>query len=63
MSKRILLIDSDEQLVGQSEFLRSMLDGRAGAWILANIADLRAGLAAIQATLMAHGAVLFGRTT
>ena len=57
------LIDSDEQLVGQSELLRSMLDGRAGAWILANIADLRAGLAAIQATLMAHGAVLFGRTT
>jgi hypothetical protein len=57
------LIETDEQLVGQAELLRSMVDGQAGAWIIANMADLREGLAAIQATLREREGVLEARTT
>jgi hypothetical protein len=56
------LIETDERLVGQSELLRAMVDRQASAWITANMADLRDGLAAIQTTLREREGVLSGRT-
>ena len=52
------LIAVDERLIGQSELLRTMVDGRSAAAIIEALADLQAGLAAIQATLVERQAVL-----
>jgi hypothetical protein len=51
----------DEQLIGQCELLRSMVAGRDGAWLSANLADLEGGLAAIDSTLRDRAALLMGR--
>lgn len=56
------LIQCDEQLVGQCELLRSLLDRQDGASILQNAAALESGLDAIRATLQKREAALFNRT-
>ena len=56
-----VLIDYDEQLVGQCDLLRSMVNGQDGASILKNLRDLESGLEAIRATLHKREAVLFDR--
>lgn len=56
------LIACDEQMIGQAELLRSMVERRAGGWMLENLADLEAGLAALDGTLARREAVLLGRT-
>ena len=48
----------DEQLVGQCELLRSMVDRQDGGALLAKISDLEAGLEAIRATLNNRAAAL-----
>jgi hypothetical protein len=55
------LIHYDEQLVGQCDLLRSMVNKQDGASILKNLPDLESGLAAIQATLQSREAVLLDR--
>jgi len=55
------LIRFDELLVGQCELLRSMVNARNGAAILANLPDLHAGLEAIRATLRDREALLHDR--
>jgi hypothetical protein len=55
------LIHNDEQLVGQCDLLRSMVNGQDGASILKNLPDLESGLEAIQATLHNREAVLLDR--
>jgi hypothetical protein len=55
------LIHYDEQLVGQCDLLRSMVAGKDGASILANLSDLEIGLEAIRATLQSREAVLLDR--
>jgi hypothetical protein len=52
------LIHYDEQLVGQCDLLRSMVDGQGGGAILEKLPDLQGGLEAIRATLRAREAVL-----
>ncbi len=52
------LMEHDEQLVGQCDLLRSMVDKRDGAAILNILPDLEAGLEAIRATLHDRQAVL-----
>ncbi len=52
------LVHHDEQLVGQCELLRSMLNQQSGALILQNIGDLDHGLEAIRGTLHSRQAVL-----
>jgi hypothetical protein len=52
------LVESDEILVGQSEMLRSVLDGRDAEWILENAGEIEAGLQAIQDTLRSRQAIL-----
>jgi hypothetical protein len=56
------LIQFDEQLVGQCELMRSMVNGQDGAAILGKATDLEGGLAAIRATLREREAVLLGRS-
>ena len=56
-----VLIHNDEQLVGQCDLLRSMVDGQDGASILENLPGLESGLAAIRATLHNREAVLHDR--
>jgi hypothetical protein len=55
------LIHWDEQLVGQCEFLRSMVNGHDAASILNSLPDLESGLQAIRDTLESREAVLLGR--
>jgi hypothetical protein len=55
------LIDCDEQLIGQAELLRTLVDGRDGAALLAAAADLGEGLKAIGETLKRREAALLGR--
>jgi hypothetical protein len=50
--------DVDHALIGQAELLRAALDGKDGDWLLAHLADLQAGVAAIGETLRERGAVL-----
>jgi hypothetical protein len=57
------LIHFDEQLVGQCEFLRSVVNGHDAVSILSNLPDLESGLEAIRATLQGREAVLLGRAT
>jgi hypothetical protein len=52
------LIGTDEQLIGQAELLRSLLEGADGTALIAALPDLDSGLAAIQATLHAREAIL-----
>ena len=52
------LLDYDHQLVGQSELLRTMLDGRNGEAIVGNLSAIREGIQAIAATLRARQRVL-----
>jgi hypothetical protein len=52
------LIHYDEQLVGQCDLLRAMVDRLDGAAILLKLPDLQSGLEAIRATLHAREAVL-----
>ncbi len=56
-----VLIHYDEQLVGQCDLLRSMVNGQDGASILAKLPDLEGGLEAIRATLLSREAVLLDR--
>ena len=56
------LIHSDEQLVGQCELLRSMVNSQDAASILRSLPDLESGLEAIRATLQSREAILLGRT-
>jgi hypothetical protein len=55
------LIGVDEQLVGQCELLRSMVNGKDGASLLRDMTDLEGGLEAIRATLNGRQAVLLDR--
>lgn len=52
------LIHQDEQLVGQCDLLRSMLNQQTGVSILERLPDLESGLEAIRATLRNREAVL-----
>jgi hypothetical protein len=52
------LIHYDEQLVGQCDLLRSMVDRQDGAAIVAELPELEGGLEAIRATLHNREAVL-----
>ena len=56
-----VLIAKDEELVGQCEMLRSMLDRQQGAWMLENMSSIQEGIEAIASTLMQREAVLLGR--
>jgi len=53
------LVTGDHRLVGQAELLRSMLDGKDGAWILNSLPDLQEGLRAIAETLRQRQLLLF----
>jgi hypothetical protein len=53
------LIASDQKLAGQAELLRTMVDGKAGTWILENMAALQEGTSAIGETLRERQMLLF----
>jgi len=53
------LLAIDRRLVGQAETLRTMLDGKDGAWLLDNGTKALEGLAAIEATLRERQGLLF----
>ncbi|HWB58297.1 MAG TPA: hypothetical protein VG733_02350 [Chthoniobacteraceae bacterium] len=53
------LTESDQQLAGQAELLRSMLDGKNGAWMIENNSSLQEGVNAIGETLRARQMLLF----
>jgi len=55
------LIESDEQLVGQCELLRSMVNAKDAAAILNEAPELERGLEAIRATLQSREAILMDR--
>ena len=55
------LIHWDEQLVGQCELLRTMVERQDGAALLAGMATLEGGLEAIRGTLQSREAVLMDR--
>jgi len=55
------LIENDEQLVGQCELLRSLVNKQDGTAILNSLPDLEAGLEAIRSTLQKREAVLHDR--
>lgn len=55
------LIGYDEQLVGQCELLRSMVNNENGISILKSMADLEGGLEAIRTTLHDRETVLHNR--
>ena len=48
----------DEQLIGQSETLRLMVQGQTPDWTLANRAAIEAGLTAIEETIRRRQAIL-----
>jgi hypothetical protein len=52
------LIESDEQLIGQSELLRSLLDQKTGEWLIENASTIQEGLQAIGETLRHRQALL-----
>jgi hypothetical protein len=45
----VALGDCDRRLVGLAEALRQMLDGRDADWMLAHLAEIKAGLALMTA--------------
>ena len=51
----------DEQLIGQAETLRLMVDGRGGDWVAANAGDVQDGLAALDETLRQRALLLSQR--
>jgi hypothetical protein len=53
------LIDSDQMLAGQAELLRTMVDGKNGAWLAENKSTVEEGLAAIGETLRRRQGLLF----
>ena len=53
------LIASDQQLIGQAELLRSMLDRKNGAALIENMPVLQDGLNAIAETLRTRQLLLF----
>jgi hypothetical protein len=53
------LMVSDQKLAGQAELLRSMLDGKNGAWLIDSMSALQDGLNAIGETLRARQMILF----
>jgi hypothetical protein len=53
------LIESDQQLAGQAELLRSMIDGKNGAWLIENESDVQEGITAITQTLRTRQLLLF----
>jgi hypothetical protein len=55
------LIGYDEQLVGQCELLRTMVNGQDGATLLQKLPDVESGLEAIRTTLHQREAVLLDR--
>jgi hypothetical protein len=55
------LIENDEQLVGQCELLRSLVNKQDGTAILSSLPDLQTGLEAIRSTLQKREAVLHDR--
>jgi len=55
------LTNSDQQLVGQCELLRSMVNGKDGASLLSAVAELEGGLEAIRTTLRSRAAILLDR--
>lgn len=57
------LVESDELMIGHSEMLRSIVDGRDAEWILENAGEIEAGLQAIQTTLRSREAVLLDRSS
>ncbi|GLQ88391.1 hypothetical protein [Dyella flagellata] len=54
------LVTHDEQLIGQAELLRSLVEDVDGKALLAALPDLERGLAAIQGTLHDREATLAG---
>ena len=52
------LITIDQKLVGQAELLRSLVEQKDGAWIIANLATLQQGLTALGETLVQRQALL-----
>jgi hypothetical protein len=54
------VIASDEQLIGQCELLRSLVEGRDGVAVLERLPTLELGLAAIGETLRQRQALLLG---
>jgi hypothetical protein len=57
------LIHWDEQLVGQCDLLRSMVEKQNGSSILDHQPDLESGLEAIRTTLQSREAVLLDRAS
>jgi len=55
------LINFDEQLVGQCELLRSMVNGKDGGSLPKDMPELERGLEAIRTTLHSRQAVLMDR--
>jgi hypothetical protein len=53
------LIESDQMLAGQAELLRTMIDGKNGAWLIEHVSDLREGITAIGETLRQRQLLLF----
>ena len=56
-----MLIEHDEELVGQCDLMRSMADQQSGAATLEKMADLESGLEEIRASLLKRDAVLHER--
>ena len=52
------LLDVDRELIGQAEFLRSLLQSADAAWMLQNGASLAEQIAAIEAAIQARRDVL-----
>ncbi len=52
------LLAADQLLTGQAELLRQTVTGQTGSWIIENLAQLNAGLAAIAETLHNRAALL-----
>jgi len=52
------LVVGDTNLAGRAEMLRSLLDGKDGAWMIERAAEIRAGLASIDAALRDRQAAL-----
>ena len=56
------LIEADELLIGQSELLRTLVDGHPAEALIAASDELQAGLSAIAATLSQRQSILLART-
>ncbi len=52
------LVACDEQLIGQSELLRQLVEHKPAAWVMEHAAAVEEGLAAIGETLRLRGSIL-----